>query len=120
MSQMTSKNGKNTTLRWRMRIHFSIRTTPLYLVLLRPPPTFGAEGLQPESSSSTSCSKQYYPTILEASMSGAKSRMLKTRERYKRDFDKKFNTFPNKNPRTGDLVFSDVSGGESHVEKARK
>lgn len=53
--------------------------------------------------------------ILEASISKAKSRLLKTQERYKGDFDKKVKTFPNRNIRTGDLVFLDVR--DSPAEK---
>ncbi len=44
----------------------------------------------------------------EVSISSAKSRLLKTQERYKRDFNKKCNTLPNKILKAGDLVFLDL------------
>ncbi len=58
--------------------------------------------------SSTSWSKQDYLKIREYSISKAKSRLLKTQERYKRDFNKKVNTLSHRNFRTEDLVFVNV------------
>ncbi len=103
------------TYAYKRSVHSSTRTTPFDLVLWSPPPTCGTEGSQLEPSSSPSCSRQHYLKILDASISTARSRLLKTQERYKRDFDKKFNTFPNINLRAGDLVFLDMR--DSPAEK---
>ncbi len=88
---------------------------PFDLVLSRPPPTFGTGGSQLEPSSSPSWSRQDYPKNPRCFHLEARFRLLKTQERYKRDFDKKVNTFPNINLRAGDLVFLDIR--DSPAEK---
>ena len=97
-------------------IHRSTGTTPFDLVFSRPPPDFSLSHNERGVRKPSEEQREHCIEQLEATLQKVYDRLLKTQQRYKRDFDKRVRS-ANRNIRPGDYVYLDPTDGTTKGTK---
>ena len=98
------------TYAYNNHVHRSTGTTPFDLVLSRPPPALSLYHNERGVRKPSEEQRDHYIEQLEATLQKAYDHLLKTQQRYKRDFDKRVRS-ANRNIRPGDYVYLDPTDG---------
>ena len=106
------------TCSYNCQVHRSTDTTPFNLVLALPPPEFSLHHSVKLRAPLTAEQKNNYATRLEYAIQTAYSRLMKTQQRYKLDFDKRSKKIK-RNIREGDYVYIDPTDGMSKTGNSR-
>ena len=104
------------TYSYNCHVHRSTNTTPFNLVLSHPPPEFSLHHSVKLRDPPTAEQKNDYPKRMDNVIQTAYSRLMKTQQRYKRDFDRRIKKIK-RNIREGDYVYIDPTDRISKTGK---
>ena len=106
------------TYSYNCQVHRSTNTTPSNLVLPRPLPEFSLHHSVKLRAQPTAEQKNDYARRLDDVIQTAYSRLMKTQQRYKRDFDQRIKKIK-RSIREGDYVYIDPTDGMSKRGKLK-
>ena len=104
------------TYSYNCHVHRSTNTTPFNLMLSRPPPKFSQHHSVKLRTPPTAEQKNDYARRLEDVLQTPYSRLMKTQQRYKRNFDRRIKKIK-RSIREGDYVYIDPTDGMSKTGK---